>query len=289
LATIFSNQRFARAAVGELLLSNIIQEIGDKQVDVSLKAEVGKEKTVVTLNARTDRGLDNDIQRAILHVSLSDVPTTNSYRQQQAAAFAEILKSLPPDIQVVLMDFYLLSTDMEHKEEAAQRIRDKFGIGGDSPQSQQMQLQMQQMQQQMQQLAQALEAAQKQVADKSQEFQLKSRELDIKDKSVTLSNRVNAEKILTEREKAALQHANATRSMDQADESRAEEQQQGEMDDAQEIDAIVSQVEGKIAPRLDKILKLLDKMQQEDQAEAGDKETPKETKAEKGKEEPAEM
>lgn len=227
LADIYDNYRFARAAVGELLLSNVIQEMGSKQVEVKVKSAMATNPKVVVLNQPTENGLTNDIQRALLKVSLSDVPTTSSYRQQQAVMFAEILKSLPPDMQAQLMDFYLMSTDMPHKEKAVERIRKLLGLEEgqtQDPQVQQLQLQLEQGQQMLQELQlQAQESGQKLIEaqmalrDKSGELELKARELDMKEQEIkskssaptddgtqaALAARLEAEKMDLERERNA--------------------------------------------------------------------------------------
>ena len=94
LANIYDNNKSSRIAVGQLLLSNVIQVMGKKQTDVKMTGITKKDKRVISINMPTAEGMTNDIQRALLKVSLGDVPTTTSYKRQQSAAFGEIVKSL---------------------------------------------------------------------------------------------------------------------------------------------------------------------------------------------------
>lgn len=137
LAEIMDNFRFARAEVGDMLLSNLIAEIGDREMEVEIKRDFAENKVVV-LNKRGegDNGnqvMSNDIQRARLKVVLTDVPSTQSYRQQRLMMLTEITKSLPPDIQALVLDFVFASTDLPERDVIVERLRKHYGIGGDQP------------------------------------------------------------------------------------------------------------------------------------------------------------
>ncbi len=133
LAEITDNFRFARAEVGDMLLSNLIQEIGDKEITVEVKREFEQQK-VITLNQRGNDGtLTNDIQRTLLKVVLNDVPSTQSYKQQRLMMLTEITKSLPPEIQALVLDFVFASTDIPERDVIVERLRKHYNIGGDQP------------------------------------------------------------------------------------------------------------------------------------------------------------
>lgn len=225
LADIYDNYRFARAQVGNLLLSNVIQEMGTQEVEIKVKSGIAADAKVVVVNQRTeDGGINNDIQRAMLKVALSDVPTTASFRQQQNAMFAEILKSLPPEMQANLMDFYLMSTDMPDKERAVERVRKLLGVSEEGqqpdPQVQQLQEQLQQMQGMLQQAQEQAHADQGQLADMQMQLKNKAGELDIKRQELSLKMQeaqastggdggvqaqLDAEKVALEHEKVAVE------------------------------------------------------------------------------------
>lgn len=195
LAVIYDNQRKARTLCGELLMANVIQEMGDSEQVVMIDPGAGSKPKTVLLNQRTAEGMNNDVQRAMLRLSLSSIPSTPSYRQQQSAGFAEILKSLPPEMQAQLMDFYLLSTDFKDKEKAVERIRKMIGVvdgeEAPNPQVEQLTMQLQEMQGLLQQVQQESQAQQQQLIearmalkDKSGEIELKQQELTLKQQEI---------------------------------------------------------------------------------------------------------
>lgn len=134
LAEITDNYRFARAAVGELLLGLVIEDIGSQPMQVKIKREFATDDKVIPLNQPLIDGgrevLNNDVQRARLKVALSDVPSTASYRQQRLLMLTEITKSLPPEIQAQLIDFVVASTDLPEREVIIDRLRKALNLGG---------------------------------------------------------------------------------------------------------------------------------------------------------------
>lgn len=129
LAEIFDNYQFARRQVGDLLMSLIIEDIGDKPMDIKIDNEINGAKTV-KLNVPDERGLlTNDVQRARLKVALSDVPGTASYRQQRLMALTEITKSLPPQYQGLVLDFVMAATDLPERGEIVKRLRKALQLG----------------------------------------------------------------------------------------------------------------------------------------------------------------
>lgn len=195
LAVIYDNQRKARTLCGELLMANVIQEMGDTEQAVMIDPGAGSKPKTVLLNQRTAEGMNNDVQRAMLRLSLSSIPSTPSYRQQQSAGFAEILKSLPPEMQAQLMDFYLLSTDFKDKEKAVERIRKMIGVAdgeeAPNPQVEQLTMQLQELQGILQQVQQESQTQQQQLIearmalkDRSSEIELKQQELTLKQQEI---------------------------------------------------------------------------------------------------------
>lgn len=135
LAEINDNFRFARAEVGEILLSYIIEDMSDKPQVVELKGSIpGDEPRQVQLNQPVVdehgiRFLDNDVQRARLKVALSDVPSSPSFRSQQLAALSEVTKSLPPQLQAVVVPFLMALTDVPGREDIIKAIKQAMGQG----------------------------------------------------------------------------------------------------------------------------------------------------------------
>ncbi|MNL32036.1 hypothetical protein D3C87_1538600 [compost metagenome] len=66
------------------------------------------------------------------------MPSTPTYRAQQFAAFAEILKSMPPNMQALLIPFALEMSDFSKRKDMAEFLRSQLGIQADpnSPEAQ---------------------------------------------------------------------------------------------------------------------------------------------------------
>lgn len=129
LADVMDNFREGRKQVGELMLSMIIEDLGDEEQTVIIEGDaVTQDRTVVINAPEIDPAtgltyLSNDIQRTRLMVALDDVPSTNSYRAQQLSAFSEAVKSLPPEYQVAAMPYMISLMDIPHKDNFIEDVR----------------------------------------------------------------------------------------------------------------------------------------------------------------------
>lgn len=169
LGRIMDNFREARSQVGELLMSMIIRDIGEKQTEVVIEGDAITADRQVTLNApETDPEtgvtyLSNDINRTRLMVSLEDVPSTNSYRAQQLQALTEAIKPLPAEYLSAAIPFLTQLMDVPFKRDLVEAFR----AVGETPSAEQIEEQTQQ-------------AVQQALKDAGNE--LKSREIDIKER-----------------------------------------------------------------------------------------------------------
>ena len=150
LAEINDNYRTARRLVGEELLS-LIKEDMIQQAEVLVDNGMAKRRVMVNIPRKDETGRaykENDVQTAPVKVALSDVPSTATYRQQQFGQFAEILKSMPPNFQALLVPFALEMSDFSRRKEMATFLRAQLGIVADpnSPEAQQAQQQQEQQQ-----------------------------------------------------------------------------------------------------------------------------------------------
>ena len=208
LGEINDNYRFSRRMVGELLLELVKEDLEGKQMRV--KIEDGIDERVIELNVPgTDPEtgqptIINDVSKANVVVALDDVQQSATFRQQQYSQLVELTKSLPPQVQGLIVDFVIEASDQPNKKKMADRIRKATGIqddsGQNSPQAQQAAAQIQQQEQQLQQLMAQLQEAQRAVADKTEDRALKSRELDIKQRADALQARIDAENTILKRE-----------------------------------------------------------------------------------------
>lgn len=169
LGRIMDNFREARSLVGELLMSMIIRDIGEKQTEVIIEGDAITADRQVTLNApEIDPAtgvtyLSNDINRTRLMVSLEDVPSTNSYRAQQLQALTEAIKPLPAEYLSAAIPFLTQLMDVPFKRD----LIEAFRAVGETPSPEQIEEQTQQ-------------AVQQALKDAGNE--LKQRELEIKER-----------------------------------------------------------------------------------------------------------
>lgn len=137
LAEINDNYRFSRTLVGQALLELVREDLGSVERVVTIDERFGTGKKEVRLNAPAMKGeiqtLDNDVQRSLVRVALEDIPSTQSYRQQQLLMLTEMTKALPPQIQAFVVPFILEASEMPHRREVADQVRSALGIPiGDS-------------------------------------------------------------------------------------------------------------------------------------------------------------
>ena len=129
LASIMDNRSAAREIMGEMLMSFIIEDMGENENTVIIEGDAITEDRTVTLNAPAvdpATGVEyrsNDVQRTRLKVALAEVPSTNSYRAQQLNALSESVKSLPPNYQAAMLPFMVSLMDIPFKEKAIEAIK----------------------------------------------------------------------------------------------------------------------------------------------------------------------
>ena len=133
LAKINDNYRVARRGGNALL--DLIKEDLTSQAEILVDNGTAKRKVVVNIPRRDpvtgQEYKENDVQTAPVKVALSDVPSTPTYRAQQFSAFAEILKSMPPNMQALLIPFALEMSDFGKRKEMAAFLREQLGIQAD--------------------------------------------------------------------------------------------------------------------------------------------------------------
>lgn len=129
LARIMDNFRAARSMVGELLISMLIDDMGDKEQTIIIEGDAVREDRTVVIN-KPERDpvtgysyLSNDLLRTRLKVALEDVPSTASYRGQQLNAMSEAVKSLPPQYQAAVLPFMVSLMDVPFKRDVVEAIR----------------------------------------------------------------------------------------------------------------------------------------------------------------------
>lgn len=144
LADINDNAKTARQEVGDLLVSLIIEDLIGKQEKVHIDGKAVLPDRVIDLNVPCcdpDTGLEylsNDVERTKLKVTLTDVPSTASFRTQQLAAMSEAFKSAPPEYQRIMMPHLFALMDVPNREDIIKAIKEI----GDAPTSEDIQKQI---------------------------------------------------------------------------------------------------------------------------------------------------
>lgn len=129
LADVMDNFREGRKHMGELLLSLIIEDLGQEPQTIIIEGDAVTEERAVTINAPErdpETGqvyLSNDISKTRLMVSLEDVPSTNSYRGQQLNALSEVTKALPEKYMVPAIPHMLSLMDIPNKKKFIEDIK----------------------------------------------------------------------------------------------------------------------------------------------------------------------
>jgi hypothetical protein len=136
LAELNGNYIYSRRMVGELLLDLVKEDMTDKPWEGTIETSTGKKKVYVNkpiIDPATGiKGFENNVGAAAVRVTLAEVPATQSYRQQQFAQLAELVKSMPPDSQALLAPYLIEESDLPKRKEIAKLLRDKLGISVDS-------------------------------------------------------------------------------------------------------------------------------------------------------------
>lgn len=167
LAEINDNFRYSRRIVGEMLFDLVKQAIGTSPTKVTI-GEGARRKTIVLNQQAMDPETGevvtvNDVARIKTKVVLDDTPSTPTYRMQTLQMLSEIVKSLPPQAQGLIMDFVVEATDLPKRYEIADRLRGAMGIVPQEEQAMQAQqaAEMQARQAAMQEKMFVLDAAER--------------------------------------------------------------------------------------------------------------------------------
>jgi hypothetical protein len=131
-AEINDNYRLSRRLVGESAVDLLFEDMRGQPVDVMV-GESGKRR-VISLNKPVAdesgvlQGIENNLDEARVKVVLEDTPSTATYKQQQNLMIGEVLKSLPPNLQAVLVPYWIEGTDLPKRLEMAKVMRKVLGL-----------------------------------------------------------------------------------------------------------------------------------------------------------------
>lgn len=168
IESMMDNFREARRIIGEILISFLTEDLGKKpQVVVIEGNEIEDTRTVYLNKPEVDPEsgypyLSNDVQRTRLKVALSEVPQTQSFKNQQLTALSEVTKSLPPHTINAVTPFMVSLMDMPYKKELVQAIKQATQLPDEKAIAEQIE-----------------QGVQQELAKKM--YDLKARELDMKE------------------------------------------------------------------------------------------------------------
>jgi hypothetical protein len=128
LAHMMGNFKRGRTLVGEMLMAMIVQDMGKEENTVVIEGDaITPERTIIINRQETDASgypyLSNDLQRTRLMVGLEDVPSSPTYRGQQLNVLSEVVKSMPPQFQAVVMPLMASLMDMPFKNQLVEALQ----------------------------------------------------------------------------------------------------------------------------------------------------------------------
>lgn len=128
LAHMMGNFKRSRTLMGEMLMAMIVQDMGKTETAVVIDGDaIRPERTIVINHPETDAAgypyLSNDLQRTRLMVGLEDVPSSPTYRDQQLNALSEVVKSMPPQFQAVVMPLMASLMDLPFKNQLVEALQ----------------------------------------------------------------------------------------------------------------------------------------------------------------------
>lgn len=128
LAHMMGNFKRGRTLVGEMLMAMIVQDMGKEESTVVIEGDaITPERTIIINRQETDAAgypyLSNDLQRTRLMVGLEDVPSSPTYRGQQLNVLSEVVKSMPPQFQAVVMPLMASLMDLPFKNQLVEALQ----------------------------------------------------------------------------------------------------------------------------------------------------------------------
>mgnify|MGYP003600013187 CR=1 FL=1 len=161
LAEINANYELARAQVGNLLLAYLIEEIGDKPVDVAVRDPLSqKVKKSIGLNKKeADGGVSNRIVFANYRVALTEATASPGNQQQAYGDFVDMFKVTGgnPVMQQIILEGVIKNSSIVNKHELLEKFEKLSGLNAEQDPQQQAAMQQEQLNQQ--QMAMQVEQA----------------------------------------------------------------------------------------------------------------------------------
>lgn len=131
LAELNDNYRYARKQVGELLLSLIKEDFGVAPRTVYVDTN-GVRRAVEVNKLDTDKQgnlyVKNSVVATATRLTIEDIQETTSHRAHVMQMLSEVAKSLPPQLQPIVIEPMIRQTDLPDRNEVANRIARAAGF-----------------------------------------------------------------------------------------------------------------------------------------------------------------
>lgn len=133
-AEINDNYNMSARHADELLLSLVIEDLSDTNDErVTVEDDFGVKREIVLNIPSTDPVtgkpyIENDVTKVNVSVVLEDTPTTPTFRNQQLNQLSDVVKTLPPTAQAVLIPDLLLATELPKRQEMAKKVAASMGL-----------------------------------------------------------------------------------------------------------------------------------------------------------------
>ncbi len=128
LGELNDNYRFARQRAYELLLANIVSDIGNEETEVRVNVNSPKKSRTIVLNERNADGqINNSVLQTKLAVVIAEISETAGYRQQVNMAIANLMQKLPPDYMPAMIEMFVETADIDNRDEILAQIRKLSG------------------------------------------------------------------------------------------------------------------------------------------------------------------
>ena len=218
LGPALDHYREAKLKAGQLLFQLVMIDLADMMdAAVEVQDELTGQHKKIYLNARASDGtLNNDLMMARLEIQLETAPSSETYRQQKFQSLVELIKSMPEDMQGVMMDLVVRAANLPNQEEMLERIRSLTGFGPE-PKDPQKREELQQqaeeqsaLQERMQELEFAIQEAEasltqsKAIAEQVRANKLAGADTDLTE-AKTLTELAKAEAVQQEQRRKAIE------------------------------------------------------------------------------------
>ena len=131
LARIDSNYEYGRQMLAEMMLSYLVEDLGDEPEEVSISESLSQAKRQVVLNGESAEGLNNSVKMARYRVVVMPVQNSAGYRQHENSALMEAYASSPDDMKQFIWPMVIGTSDWPNRDEMLKKWNEQNGVVDD--------------------------------------------------------------------------------------------------------------------------------------------------------------